>query len=122
MNWPRCSFTKDDIAIFLGEYLSEPKHNGLLRCARTCRCPLRRFRQRAAKAGIRLSRKTRMLYTAVKHLFINGESFAIGRADRKTLVALANERMLSGPDTAAASDDVQEALYTWYQDGWLSLN
>jgi 50S ribosomal protein L16 3-hydroxylase len=116
----KVQFTKDDIAIFLGEYLSEPKLTVYFDAPEPALSPAR-FRQRAAKAGIRLSRKTGMLYTG-SHLFINGESFAIGRADRKTLVALANERMLSGPDTAAASDDVQEALYTWYQDGWLSLN
>ncbi len=77
-----------------------------------------KFRQRVLKQGVKLSRKTSMLY-AGKHLFINGESFAIGRADRKALLLLANERSLSGEDVAASSEDVQEALYTWYEDGWV---
>ena len=113
-------FTEDDIAIFLGEYMSEPKPTVYFDSPEPLLAPAR-FRQRAAKQGVRLSRKTSMLYSG-KHLFINGESFAIGRADRKTLAALANERMLSGADAAAGSGDVQEALYTWYEDGWLSLN
>jgi 50S ribosomal protein L16 3-hydroxylase len=110
-------FTEDDIAIFLGEYLSEPKPAVYFDVPEPA-LSAARFRQRAARAGVRLSRKTGMLY-AGQHLFINGESFAIGRKDRKALIALANERMLSGADTAAASNDVQEALYAWYQEGWL---
>ncbi len=113
-------FTEDDIAIFLGEYMSEPKPTVYFEAPEPT-LPAGRFRQRAAKQGVRLSRRTTMLYSG-KHLFINGESFAIGREDRKALAALANQRMLSGAETAAGSGDVQEALYTWYQDGWLSLN
>ena len=39
----------------------------------------------------------------------------------RLLDVLANERRLDGPTAAGASDDVMEALYTWYQDGWLEL-
>jgi 50S ribosomal protein L16 3-hydroxylase len=112
-------FTEDDIAIFLGEYLSEPK-------ARTYFTPPSRplkparFEQSIAKRGIALSRKTQMLYRG-KHVFINGESFAAGRADKVPLRVLADTRRLDGPSAAAASQDVMEALYTWYQDGWLNL-
>ena len=113
-------FTEDDIAIFLGEYMSEPKPSVYFDAPEPPLTP-GRFRQRTAKQGVRLSRKTSMLYSG-KHLFINGESFAIGRADRKTLAALANDRILTGPDVAASSTDVQEALYMWYQDGWLALD
>ena len=67
-----------------------------------------------------LSLKTQMLYRG-KHVFINGESFAVSRADKSVLDALANERALAGPALAGASDDVMEALYTWYQDGWIEL-
>ena len=56
-----------------------------------------------------------------KHVFINGESFAVGRADKVVLDVLANERGLPGNLLDQASDDVLEALYTWYQDGWIEL-
>jgi hypothetical protein len=34
-------------------------------------------------------------------------------------VALADHRLLEGDEVAAASKDVEEALYDWYQEGWL---
>jgi 50S ribosomal protein L16 3-hydroxylase len=112
-------FTEDDFAIFLGEYLSEPKHNVFFTGPEK---PLAagRFAQTAAKRGVKLSRKTQMLYRG-KHVFINGESFAIGRADKTALETLANDRLLDGAAVAAASGDVMEAMYAWYTDGWLEL-
>ncbi|GGX85773.1 cupin domain-containing protein [Massilia dura] len=116
----KMQFTEDDFAIFLGEYLSEPKHNVFFVGPEK---PLTaaRFAQTAAKRGVRLSRKTQMLYRG-KHVFINGESFAIGRADKAALEALANDRVLDGAAVAAASGDVMDALFAWYTDGWLELS
>ncbi len=115
----KMQFTEDDFTIFLGEYLSEPKHNVFFTGPET---PLAagRFAQSAAKKGVTLSRKTQMLYRG-KNVFINGESFAIKRADKAALETLANERRLDGAAVAAASEDVMEALYAWYTDGWLEL-
>jgi 50S ribosomal protein L16 3-hydroxylase len=110
---------EEDVTIFLGEHLSEPKHNVFFTPVAK---PLTvgRFMEQAAKKGLKLSPKTLMLYRG-KHVFINGESFAVGRADKTVLDVLANERGLDGTLLARASDDVLEALYTWYQDGWLEL-
>ena len=110
---------EEDVTIFLGEYLSEPKHNVFFTPVAK---PLTvgRFMEQAAKKGLELSPKTLMLYRG-KHVFINGESFAVGRADKVVLDVLANERGLPGAMLEQASDDVLEALYTWYQDGWLEL-
>jgi 50S ribosomal protein L16 3-hydroxylase len=112
-------FTDDDIAIFLGEYLSEPKPTVFFDAPAR---PLSkaRFMQAAIKRGVKLARKTRMLYRG-KHLFINGESFALQRQDRTSLIALADRRMLEGKDFADTSSDVQDACCTWYEDGWLEL-
>ncbi|CDG82021.1 ribosomal protein uL16 3-hydroxylase [Janthinobacterium agaricidamnosum] len=112
-------FTEDDVTIFLGEHLSEPKHNVFFTPVAKPLTP-ERFASSAAKKGLALSRKTLMLYRG-KNVFINGESFAIGRADKVTLEALANQRALDGSALASASDDVMDALYTWYQDGWLEF-
>ncbi|GGY52812.1 hypothetical protein GCM10007387_38940 [Pseudoduganella albidiflava] len=116
----KMQFTEDDFAIFLGEYLSEPKHNVFFTGPEKP-LPAGRFAQTAGKKGVKLSRKTQMLYRG-KHVFINGESFAIGRADKAALEALANNRVLEGAQVAAASEDVMEALYAWYTDGWLDLD
>lgn len=112
-------FTEDDIAIFLGEYLSEPKANVFFD-APARPLTLARFAQKAAKSGVALSRKTRMLYRG-KHVFINGESFAVNAADKAALSALADRRRLEGSEAGLASQDVMEALHTWYEDGWLTL-
>jgi 50S ribosomal protein L16 3-hydroxylase len=112
-------FTEEDVTIFLGEHLSEPKHNVFF-TGPAKPLPVGRFLEAAGKRGLKLSLKTLMLYRG-KHVFINGESFAVGRADKALLDVLANERRLDGAALAGASDDVLEALYTWYQDGWLEL-
>jgi 50S ribosomal protein L16 3-hydroxylase len=112
-------FTEEDVTIFLGEHLSEPKHNVFFKGPAK---PLTvgRFNAALAKRGVKLSLKTLMLYRG-KHVFINGESFAVSRADKTVLDALANARELDGGALDGASDDVMEALYTWYQDGWIEL-
>jgi 50S ribosomal protein L16 3-hydroxylase len=112
-------FTEDDIAIFLGEYLSEPKARTYFTSPKRPLTPAR-FEQSMRKRGIALSRKTQMLYRG-KHVFINGESFAAGRADKAALCELADRRCLDGAVVASASQDVLDALYVWYQDGWLDL-
>ena len=110
-------FTDDDIAIFLGEYLSEPKASVVFEApARPLTAA--RFALGAAKRGIVLARKTQMLYRG-SHVFINGESFALERADRPLLAALADQRALDASALAQVSDDVREALHVWYEDGWL---
>ena len=112
-------FDEQDVTIFLGEYLSEPKHNVFF-TGPAKPLTMGRFIDTIGKRGVALSLKTQMLYRG-KHVFINGESFAVGRADKGVLEPLANLRALDGAAVAGASDDVVEALYTWYQDGWLVL-
>ena len=110
---------EEDVTVFLGEHMSEPKHNVFF-TGPAKPLTVGRFMESAAKRGIKLSSKTLMLYRG-KHVFINGESFAVGRADKAVLDVLANERAISGAVLDKATDDVLEALYTWYQDGWVEL-
>ena len=110
---------EEDVTVFLGEHMSEPKHNVFF-TGPAKPLTVGRFMESATKRGIKLSSKTLMLYSG-KHVFINGESFAVGRADKAVLDVLANERSISGAVLDKATDDVLEALYTWYQDGWVEL-
>ncbi|MET0321278.1 MAG: cupin domain-containing protein [Duganella sp.] len=112
-------FTDEDITIFLGEYMSEPKHNVFF-TGPVKPLTVGKFGDAVMKKGLVLSRKTQMLYRG-KNVFINGVSFGVNRADKTTLELLANQRALTGEQFARASDDVLEALYTWYQDGWIEL-
>lgn len=107
----------DDMAVFLGEYLSEPKPNVWFDppekpLART------RFEANLGRHGLRLHRKTRMLYQG-KFVFINGESFRPSAPDRRLLQALGDQRLASPDLIATASTDLRESLYAWYCDGWL---
>jgi len=112
-------FTDDDVAIFLGENLSEPKASVFFDPPAKP-MTLKRFIAAASKRGVALSRKTRMLYRG-RHIFINGESFNAGPKDRSVLAQLADKRRLEGTTISTSSDDVIEALHMWYCDGWITL-
>ena len=115
----KVTFTPDDIAIFLGEYLSEPKASiSFDAVARPM--TLTKFMAAANKKGVKLSRKTQMLYRN-KLIFINGESFEVNREDKALLSGFADKRHLSGTLITSASQDVAEALHDWYRQGWLAI-
>lgn len=113
-------FTPDDIAIFLGQYLSEPKANVVF-SPPARRTSLPAFAKKAVVQGIRLDRKSQMLYRA-EHVFINGESFEMSSGDRQVLCQLADQRRLDGATVKNTSEDVLEALHLWFEDGWLQLD
>lgn len=110
---------QEDMRIFIGEYLTEPKASVFFDSPEKPLSP-KKFSQSALKLGVRLSLKTQMLYQA-KHIFINGESFSVGKADKQILSQLANQRSLTPEQIATASEDVLEAFCIWYEDGWLEL-
>jgi len=112
-------FTQDDMTLFLGEYLSEPKMNV---CFDALEQPVTRskFLQSAKKQGVQLSRKTQMLHRA-PYIFINGTSFEVVQSDLAILSLLADQRAISAKKIAEASQDIIDALHTWYLDGWLIL-
>jgi 50S ribosomal protein L16 3-hydroxylase len=77
------------------------------------------------EAGIRLDRKTRMLYgdTAGARggvlVFINGESFRAGGADAALMRRLADRRALSAAECQRLSADARLLLGQWREAGWL---
>ena len=112
-------FTQEDITLFLGEYLSEPKAH-IYFDAPDAELTKSRFSQLAKKTGLQLSRKTQMLHRN-NYIFINGTSFEVDGADLEILTILANDRTLDGTIMSSASPDVLEAFHTWHKDGWLHL-
>ena len=114
----KVEFTQDDIAVFIGEYLSSPKPSVFFDLPKRP-LPPPKFLATAKKNGIQLTLKTRMLYRN-KNIFINGESFGVSGVDKNLLVELANTRTLDAGSVATASDDMQETLCIWYEDGWIS--
>lgn len=106
---------EEDIANFLGCYLSEPKPHIFFEAPRR---PLSaaRFAEAVQRAGVRLNLKTQMLCQG-HTVFINGDACPVQAADYPVLRQLADCRALAGG--IALSPAVLNLLYEWYRDGFL---
>lgn len=106
----------EDVANFLGSYLSEPKpHIFFDGPARPLSAA--RFAEAVQKRGVTLDLKTLML--CQDHtVFVNGEAYRVRKNDYRVLRELADARRLAA-DTAL-TDDALELLYEWYLDGYLA--
>lgn len=98
----------DALACALGEVMTEPKPLVWFEAGE----PLR------VGEGVRLDRRTRMMYDP-RHVFINGESFRAGGRDAKLMRRLADSRALSGREVAGLGDDAQALLAEWATAGWV---
>jgi 50S ribosomal protein L16 3-hydroxylase len=101
---------EQDVARFLGSYLSEPKQHVVFDPPR----PMRRsaFRQRLQQQGISLALQSQMLFHG-SHGYLNGEEIEMPESCRMVLQQLADERRL-GPG-AFADDALVTLLHQWYQ-------
>jgi 50S ribosomal protein L16 3-hydroxylase len=111
---------ENDIASFLGTYLSEPKPSVVFDPPQK---PLSeaRFIQHASKSGIRLDRKTILLYNR-RFFFLNGEENRLADV-KKWLNEFADNRCLSAKRFVTLSDDssVTALLHEWYCAGWIQV-
>ena len=92
----------------LGEWLSEPKPQVWFDAGR----PL------TGSNGVRLDRRTRMLYDE-RHVFVNGESLRAGGRDATLMRRLADTRALGAHDVSRLSDEALQLVNDWVQAGWL---
>ena len=95
------------LARALGEVMTEPKpevwfDTGL---------------ERGVGAGLRLDRRTRMMYDD-RHVFINGESFNAAGRDARLMRELADARRLTAPQCERLSADAQAVVADWVAQGW----
>ncbi len=95
------------LARALGEVMTEPKpqvwfETGL---------------ERGLGAGLRLDRRTRMMYDD-SHVFINGESFRTAGRDARLMRELADARRLAASQCARLSQDAQAVVADWVAQGW----
>ncbi|WP_372525599.1 JmjC domain-containing protein [Piscinibacter sp.] len=99
------------VARSLGEWLSEPKPQVWFDGGASV----------PAQSGVRLDRRTRMLYDD-HHVFINGESYRAAGRDATLMRRLADRRCLSADDVRRLGDGALHLLDDWAQTGWLHAN
>ena len=114
----RVRWDQEDIANFLGCYLSEPKPHIFFDAPER---PLTqaKFRQAIQKHGIQLNLKSQML-CHTGWIFMNGEEHRVNKRDYSLLRTLADKREL--PALGNCADELCEQLYQWYLDGYLAPN
>jgi 50S ribosomal protein L16 3-hydroxylase len=105
----------EDVANFLGCYLSEPKPHVYFDAPAR---PLSevRFGQALKKNGVTLNLKTQMLCHG-STIFVNGDSYPVGSGCYRILRELADARTL--PPSCKLTREAGDLLYQWYLDGYL---
>jgi 50S ribosomal protein L16 3-hydroxylase len=106
----------DDIAGFLGRYLTEPKPEVVFTAA--AHCSRARFERRMARAGVRLDRRTQLLYDNAR-FYINGDELPLPASGGDDLRTLADRRTLSPQVFARLSPELVAILYDWHRHGFL---
>ncbi len=107
---------KEDIANFLGCYLSEPKPHIFFDAPKRPLSPAK-FLQAIQSQGAALAPKSQMLCHA-GWIFMNGEAHRPDRRDYLLLRALADDRV--SPALTNCKTEAIELLYQWYLDGYIS--
>jgi 50S ribosomal protein L16 3-hydroxylase len=105
----RISWSRGDVARFLGEYLTMPKAHVVFRPGRARSRPLER-------AIVRLDPKTQLLYSGAR-FFINGETFAPPARLATALRRLADRR--EAPGASLAAKPLAALLSAWRRAGWI---
>ena len=115
------SWKREDIAQFIGRYLSEPKPTVVFDGPRR---PLDEaaFLARARRNGVSVDPRTALLYDT-RCFYINGEVKKLPRESRQTLARLADQKGLEGKDfvTLLAGSPVTLLLHEWYCAGWIRV-
>ncbi len=106
---------KEDIANFLGCYLSEPKPH-IYFDAPVKPLNSKKFSKAIHDKGLMLNLKSQMLSHAGS-IFMNGESTPVSPSNYDLLRTLADEREL--PAINDCPEELLELLYQWYLDGYI---
>jgi 50S ribosomal protein L16 3-hydroxylase len=114
----RIRWDEATVARFLGCFLTEPRAEVIFDPPRAA-LSRAAFAQRIARHGVRLDRRTQLLYDE-RRLYMNGEDVTLSPADAGALRELANRRQLSARVCAAASSETLTTLYGWYRDGFVA--
>ncbi len=108
---------RGDVERFVGEYLTEPKPHVWFE-APANPLPVRAFTHQARTQGVRLNRRSRMLYRA-QYVFMNGEAVLVPPGSRAPLRMLADRRELIS--WRSGSNWLARTLHEWYRAGYVEL-
>lgn len=109
-------FDADDIARFLGRYLSEPSADVVF--AGGARRSRGDFGRRLGRSGVRLDRRTQLLYDDAR-LYVNGEELAMPASGASVLREFADRRALPANACVALPPEIVDLLYDWHRHGYL---
>ena len=102
---------------FLGRYLTEPKPQVVFTPGR--RRSRGEFRRSIAHHGIRLDRRTQLLYDD-ERCYVNGEDAPLPATGRAALRELANRRALTATACTRLPDEMIDLLHHWYRHGFVA--
>ena len=112
-------WNEEDVARFLGQYLSEPKSHVVFEPPPSM--PLKTFCKRIAFDGIKLGYKSQLL-KAQDSFYLNGEVLEVDQDSVDLMMKLADGRQLSSDELSEAvkaHENLVDQLYDWYLAGWL---
>lgn len=114
----KIQWSNQDIAKFLGTYLSDPKADVVFDANK--KLSIGKFNDKLTKSGIALDLKSQMLF-AGNIFYLNGESVMFLDESATILKQLADTRHLTPGDLAhkVIGDDLLQQLLTWYIAGYL---
>jgi 50S ribosomal protein L16 3-hydroxylase len=115
-------WSEQEVAAFLGTYLSEPKADVIFNPNKKMSLP--KFNERLMQDGISLDLKSQMLFT--DHCFyLNGESISASAKSASLLRALADYRTISADEIKRLGEidtTLIAQLHDWYMAGYLYFN
>jgi 50S ribosomal protein L16 3-hydroxylase len=112
----------EDVADFLGRYLTEPKVHILFDAP--AEISFAQFKKQMTQSGIQLSLKSQMLLTK-KGIYLNGESVEVEKSDNLYLQLLANARSIENDLCRKIVDqhaELSNLFYEWYGSGYLNFS
>lgn len=107
-------WSREDVAEFVGEYLTEPKPHVFFDPPED---PLsrKRFETAVRKQGFALNARSLLLWSEAG-FFLNGEPIEVAPQDQTVLAELGHRRRLDAG--ALLSSEVLDMLHQWYEDGF----
>ena len=113
----KVQWDNEDVANFLGSYLSEPKPH-IFFDAPAKPLSAERFEQALQTRNIALNLKTQMLCHS-NTVFINGDAHQVGKGSYRVLRELADSRQLAA--ATKLTGEALDLLYEFYLDGYIEL-